>query len=124
MTPLYTPDRRYIVVNGRLWRATNPNLSETERDRLVQDLMNARRRVRLKDPAAKAQARGDLDRAKHALGERGPVWWTDGAADYNRRLAKNTHYADWFGDISTFSVGGGHEGTAGSPLRSCSSPED
>jgi hypothetical protein len=30
------------------------------------------------------------------LGERGPVWWTDGAPDFNRRMARNTPYADWF----------------------------
>ena len=37
-----------------------------------------------------------MDEAKRALGERGPVWWTDGAPDYNRRMAKNTPYADWY----------------------------
>ena len=34
--------------------------------------------------------------AKVALGERGPVWWDDGAPDLNRRMARNTVYADWF----------------------------
>ena len=29
------------------------------------------------------------------LGERGPVWWTDGAPDFNRKLARNTPYARW-----------------------------
>jgi hypothetical protein len=33
--------------------------------------------------------------AKVALGERGPVWWADGAPDLNRRLVRNTPYADW-----------------------------
>ena len=94
--PLYTPDRRYIVVRGRLWRASNPDLAETDRQRLVDDLMDARRRVRSTDPAIKAAARRDVDRAKHGLGERGPVWWTDDAPDYNRHLAKNTPYAEWF----------------------------
>ena len=37
-----------------------------------------------------------LDAAKRALGERGPVWWTDGAPDWNRHLAKNTAYAAWW----------------------------
>jgi hypothetical protein len=37
-----------------------------------------------------------VDAAKRALGERGPVWWTDGAPDYNRRMARNTPYASWF----------------------------
>jgi len=48
------------------------------------------------DPAARAEARADVDRAKRALGERGPVWWDDGAPDLNRRLARNTVYAAWF----------------------------
>ena len=37
-----------------------------------------------------------MDAAKRGLGERGPVWWTDGAPDYNRRLARNTPYAAWY----------------------------
>ena len=37
--------------------------------------------------------------AKVGLGERGPVWWGDGAPDYNRHLAKNTPYAEWFAGL-------------------------
>ena len=44
-------------------------------------------------------ARARVDAAKVALGERGPVWWTDGAPDLNRHLAKNTPYADWFAHL-------------------------
>lgn len=40
-------------------------------------------------------ARKAVDAAKVALGERGPVWWDDGAPDLNRHLAKNTPYAEW-----------------------------
>ena len=29
------------------------------------------------------------------LGERGPVWWTDGAPDYHRVLVRNSPYAGW-----------------------------
>ena len=47
------------------------------------------------DAAALAAARGAVDAAKVALGERGPVWWGDGAPDYNRRMARGTPYADW-----------------------------
>lgn len=96
MTPPITPDGRYIVVRGRLWRTSNPNLSERERDELVKALMDARRRVRTTDVAAKARARNEVDEAKTALGERGPVWWDDGTPDYNRHLAKNTLYRGWF----------------------------
>ena len=40
-----TPDRRYLVVRGRLWRMSNPDLSDAERQRLVGELMAARRGV-------------------------------------------------------------------------------
>ena len=86
-----TPDGRYFVVRGRLWRMSNPALTEESRERLVRDLMAARRAVRAKEPDAPAR----VDAAKRALGERGPVWWDDGAKDWNRHLAKNTPYADW-----------------------------
>jgi hypothetical protein len=45
-------------------------------------------------------ARQRVDAAKIGLGERGPVWWTDGEPDYNRKLAKNTPYRDWFEMLS------------------------
>ena len=99
--PLTTRDGRYIVVSGRLWRAANPNLGEEERSRLVADLMAARRAVRTAkgDAVATRSARDDVDRTKRALGERGPVWWDDGAPDYNRRLVGNTPYAAWFATV-------------------------
>ena len=94
--PERTPDGRYIIVNGRLWRATDPNLPETERQRWVDALMDARRAVKhakaADDDAALKAARAEVQKAKEALGERGPVWWTDGAPDYNRKLVKNTPY--------------------------------
>ena len=99
MTVPTTPDGRYIVVRGRLWRTANPNLSSAERQRLVGELMDARRRVQVSDTDAKAQARRDVDAAKQALGERGPVWWDDGAPDYNRCMARNTPYRAWFADL-------------------------
>lgn len=96
-----TPDRRYLVVRGRLWRRSNPALDGETRDRLVGELMAARRAVRDAggDPGATALARKRVDRAKISLGERGPVWWEDGAPDFNRHLVKNTPYADWFSKL-------------------------
>lgn len=95
-----TPDGRYFVVRERLWRLSNPALSPDERQRLVDDLMTARRQVgaakKASDSEAERVARAAVDAAKRALGERGPVWWTDGAPDYNRQLVKNTPYADWY----------------------------
>lgn len=91
-----TPDGRYFVVRGRLWRMTNPALPETERAKWVKELSAARSALRRTAVADRAAARKKVDRAKRALGERGQVWWTDGAPDYNRRMAKNTPYREWF----------------------------
>ncbi len=97
---LRTPDGRYIVVRGRLWRATNPSLPDAEREAWTAALMAARREVRSAlaggDEAALKRARSAVQRAKVALGERGEVWWTDGAPDLNRHLVVNTPYAAWY----------------------------
>lgn len=94
-----TPDGRYFVVRGRLWRCTNPSLPPEERNRLTDELMVARRDVgrakRAGDAALMRDARRRVHAAKVALGERGPTWWDDGAPDYNRHLVKNTPYAEW-----------------------------
>jgi len=98
-----TPDGRYFVVRGRLWRCSNPALSPGARDKRVHDLMSARRAVRkalaAEDTDALAAARRSVDKAKAGLGERGPVWWTDGSPDLNRHMARNTPYADWFAGL-------------------------
>lgn len=92
-----TPDGRYFVVRGRLWRKSNPALPAAEREKLVHALIAARNGVRLaKTDDERKVARTTVNDAKIALGERGAVWWTDGAPDYNRHLAKNTLYAEWF----------------------------
>ncbi|MDR6990510.1 hypothetical protein [Luteimonas sp. 3794] len=100
MPQLTTPDGRYLIVRGRLWRTSNPTLPKAERQRLVDALMDARRAVKhakqSNEVEALADARRDVDAAKHALGERGPVWWTDGAQDYTRPLVKNSPYAEWY----------------------------
>ena len=97
-----TPDGRYFVVRGRLWRTSNPSLQPDERAVLVKQLMTARRSVKdAKTDADRKAARVAVDIAKTALGERGPVWWNDGASDYNRHLAKNTPYAEWFAQLPT-----------------------
>lgn len=99
-----TPDGRYFVVRGRLWRRSNPGLSTATRQSLVDDLMAARRSVRSAlasgDASALRQARACVQAAKVGLGERGPVWWSDGAPDKNRTLAVNSPYASWFAGLS------------------------
>lgn len=100
-----TPDGRYLVVRGRLWRRADPGLGDAERQTLVDALMQARRAVRdalrSADEDALRRARLSVDAAKHDLGERGPVWWSDGAADYNHHMARNTPYADWWTAIAS-----------------------
>jgi hypothetical protein len=92
-----TPDGRYFVVRGRLWRKADPRLAPAVRDALVRELMAARRRLRGERPAEeRSVARRQVDQAKRALGERGPPWWTDGAPDFNRKLVRNSPYAGWF----------------------------
>lgn len=79
-----TPDGRYFVVRCRLWRCTNPKLSTKRREKFIKELMAAHR----------TKNRAGVDKAKRALGERGPTWWN--GSDYNRHLVKNTPYADWW----------------------------
>ncbi|MFY0729951.1 hypothetical protein [Pseudomonas sp. NFX15] len=99
-----TPDGRYFVVNGQLWRCSNPSLTEQVRQRLVNELMAARREVKAAkasgdfDPLKLARAR--VQTAKVALGERGPVWWCDGHPDLNRRNVLTTIYAPWYRSLS------------------------
>lgn len=65
--------------------------------------MNARRAVKQaeqkNDSTALALARQQVNQAKVALGERGPVWWQNGTPDYSRYSAKNTPYADWYAQV-------------------------
>ncbi|MEC3950169.1 hypothetical protein [Sphingobium sp. HWE2-09] len=98
-----TPDGRYFVVRGRLWRTSNPALEPELRERLVKELMDARRAVgaarRNADHAAETAAHEAVDRAKVALGERGPVWWDDGAPDLNRHMTRTGPYAQWYASL-------------------------
>ena len=103
--PPVTPDGRYFTVRGRLWRCSDPGLPPAERATLVRELMGARRAVgaakRAADRPVEAEAHAAVDRAKRGLGERGPVWWDDGAPDLNRHMARNTPYAGWFTTLAS-----------------------
>ncbi len=108
--PLYptTPDGRYFVVRGRLWRCSNPNLPEPQRKTLVAQLMKARRAkgvaIKAGDDHAREEAKEDINAAKEALGERGAVWWSENVPDYNRHLVANTPYAQWFNSLDKSSA--------------------
>lgn len=96
-----TPDGRYFVVNGRLWRRANPALAPDHAKQLVGELMDARRHLANKrlSNEERAEARARVDAAKRGLGERGEVWWEDGAPDLNRHLVSGTSYASWFSTV-------------------------
>ncbi|WP_423821683.1 hypothetical protein V5738_15260 [Salinisphaera sp. SPP-AMP-43] len=96
-----TPDGRYFVAKNRLWRQTDPRLEDAERQQWVSALMAARRAVRDADSdTARTRAREQVQEAKVALGERGPVWWSDGAADETQRAPAHSSYADWWAELS------------------------
>jgi hypothetical protein len=83
---------------------SNPGLDDSVRLALVDQLMAARRAVRTArlalDDAAESAAHAAVDIAKQKLGERGPVWWSDGAPDFNRHMARHTPYAEWYAGLS------------------------
>ena len=107
-----TPDGRYFVSKGRLWRKTDPALDDSTRRAAVKRLMQARRDVgHAETEAEERDARARVDAAKHDLGERGPVWWDDGAPDEGRKHPKNSSYADWWSSLTDA------ERAAGDPPR-------
>ncbi|WP_370890582.1 DUF3253 domain-containing protein [Janibacter sp. GXQ6167] len=70
-SPDRTEDGRYIVVDGRRWRASDPEIPEKLRAELVSELMAARRLVKTEGDAVRHR----VNDAKVALGERGEPWW-------------------------------------------------
>ncbi|WP_083001815.1 hypothetical protein [Halomonas sp. GT] len=100
----HTPDGRYFVAKNRLWRCTDPRLSDDEKRTHIKALMKARRAVRTaqqqNDEIALRQAREAVQSAKELLGERGPVWWQDGAPDEGGLAPHNSSYAEWWASHS------------------------
>lgn len=72
-------DGRFLEIDGRRWRASDPSIPAPFRSELVHELMDARRAVgagkRADDEDAVAAARARVQDAKVALGERGTPWW-------------------------------------------------
>ncbi|MDQ0988706.1 hypothetical protein [Streptomyces sp. V2I9] len=87
--PERTEDGRYVIVDGRRRRATDPDIPEEAAAALRSHLMAARRAVReakrTADEAALRRARERVQQAKVALGERGDPWWEQTARDRTRR---------------------------------------
>ena len=83
-----TEEQRWITVDGRRWRATDPSIPATLRSELVGELMAARRAVAAAkgDAEAIAAARARVQQAKVALGERGEPWWEPTDAGVRTRI--------------------------------------
>lgn len=86
--PEVTPDGRYLVIDGRRWRATDPAIPEARRSELTRALMAWRREVRrTRGTDAESAARAGVQAAKVALGERGTPWWEQSDEERRARWA-------------------------------------
>lgn len=84
-----TPDGRYIVVGGRRWRASDPQLDEDTAARLRAHLGRARSAIgRADGEAAKRPWRDRVQIAKEGLGERGEAWWDLPVDERRERAAR------------------------------------
>ncbi|WP_090045729.1 hypothetical protein [Lentzea fradiae] len=85
----HTPDGHFVVIDGRRWRATDPEIPPEAAARLRRLLMAARRDVgaalRAQDAEAEREARARVHLAKTALGERGTPWWEQSAGERRQR---------------------------------------
>lgn len=69
-------DEKWLVVDGRRWRRTDPLIPEAELARLKSHLGRGRSGVRsASDDAELAATRHRTQLAKVGLGERGEKWW-------------------------------------------------
>ncbi|GAA2071374.1 biopolymer transporter Tol [Microbacterium hatanonis] len=72
---------RWLVIDGRRWRRTDPCLPDDLAAALRSHLGKGRSGVgaakRAGDDEAVAAARRRVGLAKHGLGERGPYWWDE-----------------------------------------------
>lgn len=84
-------DDRWLVVDGRRWRRTDPSLPSDTVAALTSHLGRARAAVgaasRRDDADAVSAARRRVDLAKHGLGERGEYWWELPETRRRRRAA-------------------------------------
>lgn len=95
--PERTADGHHVVIDGRRWRATDPEIPEEDAARLRRWLMAARRDVgrakKADDPTAERAARDRVHAAKTALGERGDPWWEQSADERRARWSSGVDRA-------------------------------
>lgn len=60
------PDGCHLIVRGRLWRATDPDLNERRRDEFVHALMDAPRAVKVAKASADEEALATARQAVNA----------------------------------------------------------
>ena len=81
-----TEDEKWLVVDGRRWRRTDPAIPAGELARLKSHLGRGRSGVRIaRDDAELAATRHRTQLAKTGLGERGPKWWEQTDAERRER---------------------------------------
>ena len=83
-----TPDERFLTIDGRRWRRSDPLIPASLQQQLVNELMSARRAVAAaRNERQLKEARQRVHDAKVALGERGRAWWLEpSAAARNLRI--------------------------------------
>lgn len=93
--PERTPDGRYVVIDGRRWRATDPDIPQERAAELRKVLMAWRREVRrTKGSDEERASRDGVQAAKVALGERGTPWWEQTDAERRARWEADVPRAD------------------------------
>ncbi|WP_240689227.1 biopolymer transporter Tol [Brevibacterium aurantiacum] len=75
----YSDAQKWMVIKGRKWRRTDPELPEEMVAELKSHLGTARNAVRTAQKSGTDEdvsvARNRVSIAKHGLGERGDYWW-------------------------------------------------
>ncbi len=92
----HTPDGHYVVIGGRRWQATDPQVPDEAREQLIRHLMAARRALARPgdDPDAQQAARARVQLAKVGLGERGTPWWEQTLPERRHRWEHSLHVLD------------------------------
>ena len=97
-TPETTDDGHYVVIDGRRWRATDPEIPEDRRAELTRILMAWRREVRrTRGTDDEPAVRAGVLAATVALGERGDPWWEQSDDERRARWSAAVPTPEGFG---------------------------